>query len=428
MAFEFKLPDIGEGVHEGEILKWLVSEGDTVKEDQPLVEIMTDKVNAAIPSPRPGKILKRIGKEGEVIRVGAVLVVIGDAGESAPAGGSTAAPAPAPSAQEAATPQRAATPVQGAPAAAVGKALATPAVRKLARERGVDIDRIQGTGAGGRVTEADVKAATSEARAPAATSPAPAAAAVVVPARVAPPAAVPTTIPPGQREERVPLRGLRKRISEHMTEAHLHAAPFTYVEDCDMSEIVSLRERAKKVAEAKGVRLTYLPFIVKAVTHALKDHPYLNASLDEARGEIVIKKFYNIGIAANTDQGLIVPVVHDADKMTILELARDIEALAERARTNKLSLSDVQGSTFTITSVGKLGGVMSTPIVNYPEVAILGVNKLEKRAVVREDKVVARDMMNLSISLDHRVVDGYVGAVFLADVIKYLEDPNHFLL
>jgi pyruvate dehydrogenase E2 component (dihydrolipoamide acetyltransferase) len=418
MAFEFKLPDIGEGVHEGEILKWLVKEGDVVKEDQPLVEIMTDKVNAAIPAPRAGKILKRFGKEGEVIRVGSVLLVIGEAGESAP----SSAGAPAASAPAAhAAPERGAS-MGTAPAAAPGgKAQATPAVRKLAREVGMNIDTVAGTGPGGRVTEADVKAAASGAKA--------------APARAAPPAAptpraapFATSIAPGEREERIALRGMRKRIADHMREAKDHAAHFTYVDEADMSEIVALRERAKKVAEAKGVKLTFLPFIVKAVTHALKDHPMLNASLDEARQEVVVKRFYNIGMAANTDQGLIVPVIHEAERKTILELAREVEALADRARTNKLSLADIQGSTFTITSVGKLGGVISTPIVNYPEVAILGVNKIEKKPVVRDDKVVIRDMMNLSLSLDHRVVDGYVGAVFLADVIKYLEDPNHFLL
>ncbi|HKZ58628.1 MAG TPA: dihydrolipoamide acetyltransferase family protein [Candidatus Thermoplasmatota archaeon] len=421
MAFEFKLPDIGEGVHEGEILKWLVKEGDVVKEDQPLVEIMTDKVNAAIPSPRAGRILKRFGKEGEVIKVGSVLLVIGEAGESAPVAPS------APAAHAAAPPQlERGVGMGAAPAAPAGKAQATPAVRKLARESGVNIEALPGTGPGGRVTEADVKAAKSGA-------------AQVAPTRIAPPELPPgpraapaavalTAIPPGEREERIPLRGLRKRIAEHMHEARSHAAHFTYVEEADMSEIVALRERAKTVAEARGVKLTFLPFILKAVTHAMKDHPLLNASLDEARQEIVVKRYYNLGIATNTDQGLIVPVIRDADRKSILELAREVEALAEKARTNKLTLADIQGSTFTITSVGKLGGVMSTPIVNYPEVAILGVNKIEKRAVVRDDKVVIRDMMNLSISLDHRVVDGYVGAVFLADVIKYLEDPNHFLL
>jgi pyruvate/2-oxoglutarate dehydrogenase complex dihydrolipoamide acyltransferase (E2) component len=419
MAYDFKLPDIGEGVHEAEILKWLVQEGDVVKEDQPLVEVMTDKVNAAIPSPRPGKILKRIGKEGEVIKVGATLVVIGDVGETAPA--SPSAPAPAQAFERPAPAQRGVSAAQAAPPAPSGKAMATPAVRKLARDLGVDIDRVPGTGPGGRVTEADVKAFAGGARAP------PASPTAAAPAATAHPTA-PTSIAPGEREERVPLRGVRKRIADHMTEARQHAAHFTYVDEADMSEIVALRERAKKVAEAKGVKLTFLPFIIKAVTAALREHPYLNASLDEARLEIVLKRYYNIGIATNTEQGLVVPVIHDAPRKTILELARELEALGEKARTAKLTLQDIQGSTFTITSVGKLGGVMSTPIVNYPEVAILGVNKIEKRPVVRDDKVVVRDMMNLSLSLDHRVVDGYVGAVFLADVIKYLEDPNHFLL
>ncbi len=418
MAFEFKLPDIGEGVHEGEILKWLVSEGDVVKEDQPLVEIMTDKVNAAIPSPRAGKILKRFGKEGEVIRVGSVLMVIGEAGESAPAAGPSAvAAAPSHPAPERGTGMGAA-----APAVAGGKAQATPAVRKMAREMAVNIDSVTGTGPGGRVTEADVKAAASGAKAlpvRSAALPVPAATRAALP---------PASIAPGEREERIPLRGMRKRIADHMSEARHRAAHFTYVDEADMGEIVALRERAKKVGEAKGIKITFLPFIIKAVTHALKDHPMLNASLDEARQEIVMKRYYNIGVATNTDQGLVVPVIHDADRRSILELAREVEALAEKARTNKLTLPDIQGSTFTITSVGKLGGVISTPIVNYPEVAILGVNKIDKKAVVRDDKVAIRQMMNLSLSLDHRVVDGYVGAVFLADVIKYLEDPNHFLL
>lgn len=418
MAFEFKLPDIGEGVHEGEILKWLVKEGDVVKEDQPLVEIMTDKVNAAIPSPRAGKILKRFGKEGEVIRVGAVLLVIGEAGESAPASAPAAHAAPAQPAPERGVSMGA------APAAApTGKAQATPAVRKLAREVGVNIDAVPGSGPGGRVTEADVKSFASGAKAPAA-----APTKVTAAPLATRPAPAPTAIAPGEREERIALRGMRKRIADHMHEARAHAAHFTYVDEAEMTAIVELRESAKKVAESKGVKLTFLPFIIKAVTHALKDHPMLNASLDEAKQEIVAKRYYNIGMAANTDQGLVVPVIHDADRKSIMELARDVEALAERARTNKLSLADIQGSTFTITSVGKLGGVISTPIVNYPEVAILGVNKIDKKAVVRDDKIVIRDMMNLSLSLDHRVVDGYVGAVFLADVIKYLEDPNHFLL
>ncbi len=423
MPFEFKLPDIGEGVYEAEILKWLVDEGDTVKEDQPLVEVMTDKVNAAIPSPRAGVVLKRNGKEGDTIRVGSVLVVLGEPGER-PAAAPPAAPevARAPTAPAPAKPAPA-SPPQAAVSRPGGKALATPYVRQVARKLGVDIDTVPGSGPGGRVTEEDVRGGGGATVVPSAVAAPP-----VAPAAAAVARARTTAIPQGPREERVPLRGMRKRIAEHMSQARRHAAHFTYVEEANMSEIVALRDRARKVAESKGVKLTYLPFIIKAVTYALKDHPFLNASLDEAREEIVLRRYYNIGIATATDEGLIVPVIKDADTKSILDLAREIAALAEKSRTNKLSVGDVQGSTFTITSVGKLGGVISTPIVNYPEVAILGVNKLEKRAVVREGRVVVKDMMNLSLSLDHRVVDGYVGAVFLADVIKYLADPNHFLL
>ncbi|HEX9708993.1 MAG TPA: dihydrolipoamide acetyltransferase family protein [Candidatus Thermoplasmatota archaeon] len=433
MPFDFKLPDIGEGVHEAEILKWLVEEGDAVKEDQPLVEVMTDKVNAAIPSPRAGVVLKRNGKEGDTIEVGSVLVVLGEPGEAgaparaAPKGAARAAPRAEPAAP---APPPARAPPADAPRAAAkrarGETLAAPFVRQLARKLGVEIEAVPGSGAGGRVTEEDVRAFSASATVVPTAAAAPPVGPAAAPAKRPPQRA--TAIAPGEREERVALRGMRKRIAEHMAQARQHAAHFTYVEEADMSEIVGLRDRARKVAEARGVKLTFLPFIIKAVTHALKDHPYLNASLDEAKEEIVLKRYYNIGIATATDQGLIVPVIKDADTKSILELAREVEALAEKSRLNKLTVGDVQGSTFTVTSVGKLGGVISTPIVNYPEVAILGVNKIEKRAVVRDERVVVKDMMNLSLSLDHRVVDGYVGAVFLADVIKYLEDPNHFLL
>jgi pyruvate dehydrogenase E2 component (dihydrolipoamide acetyltransferase) len=442
MPFEFKLPDIGEGVHEGEIVKWLVREGDSVKEDQPMVEVMTDKATVEIPAPRAGKILKLNGKEGETVKVGSVLVVIEEARAAAPAPTvrpepkrePIAAPAPKPEpARESAAvpaPPKPETKPELAPIPASATAtatatptrvLATPATRKLARELSVDISQIQGTGPAGRVTDEDVRqlaAAGPAARtAPPTPMPAPSA-----------PAYTPTPVSTDGREERIPLRGIRKRIAEHMHQSKNTAAHFTYVDEVDMTELVQLREQMKPLTEQKGVKLTYLPFIVKACVAALKEMPMLNASLDEAHGEIVLKKYYNIGIAAATEDGLMVPVVKGADRRSLLEIVVEIERLAKAAREGKVALQDLQGSTFTITSLGALGGLFATPIINYPEVAILGVHEIKKRPVVRDNQIVIRDIMWLSLSFDHRVVDGDVGARFCKKIISYLENPKLLFL
>ncbi len=398
MAREFKLPDIGEGVHEGEITKWFVKDGDSVRENDPLVEVMTDKVTVQIPSPVTGKVLERRGKEGEIVRVGATIVVFGEAGESTPtphAASSASAPAP---------PKPTAPPAP--PAAARGEPLAAPAVRRLARELGVDLAAVRGTGPSGRVTEADVRGA---ARGPA---PSPAA---------APKPMVPIVAATG--EERVPIHGLRKRIYDKMAKSKSTAAHFTYVEEVDMTALVQLRDRLNEVGAKKGVKLTYLPFIIKACIAALKEFPTLNASVDDERQEIVVKHYYNLGIATATDEGLNVTVVHDADKRDLWALASEVERLAAAARDKKLSLQDVQGSTFTITSLGKEGGILATPIINWPEVAIVGIHKIEKRPVVRDDHIVIRDMMYVSCSFDHRVIDGHIGAAFVQSVRAYLEHP-----
>lgn len=394
MVKEFKLPDIGEGVHEGEVVKWFVKEGDAVKENDPMVEVMTDKVTVQIPSPHTARVLQLRAKEGEVVKVGAVLVVFGEPGEAAPARPSAAA---APTA--AAAPVK---PTEARPAAPEGAVLAAPSVRRLAKEQGVDLAAVRGSGPGGRITEEDVRRA----------KPGPA---------VTPTPAVPVAGAGG--EERVPIHGLRKRIFEKMTKSTATAAPFTYVEEVDMTQLVHLRDRLKEGADKRGVRLTYLPFIVKAILAAFREFPTLNASVDDVRGELVIKRYFNIGIATATDEGLTVTVVHDADRKDVWELAREIERLATAAREKKLSLQEVQGSTFTITSLGKEGGVLATPIINWPEVAILGVHKIEKRPVVRNDQIVIREMMYLSCSFDHRVIDGHVGAAFVQSVRDYLEHP-----
>ncbi len=402
MAREFKLPDIGEGVHEGEITKWFVKDGDAVKENDPLVEVMTDKVTVQIPSPVTGTILERRGKEGEIVMVGATIVVFGEGGEAAPLPPVPAAPAPSLPA-----PPRAAAP-PAPPAAPAGEVLAAPAVRRLARELGVNLASVRGTGPAGRVTEADVRGATHGATTAAspATAPKPA-----------------VSVSPASGEERLPIHGLRKRIYDKMAKSNSTAAHFTYVEEVDMSHLVQLRERLNEAGAKKGVKLTFLPFIIKACVAALKEFPMLNASVDDERQEIVVKRYYNLGIATATDEGLTVTVVHEADRKDLWSLAAEVERLSTAAREKKLSLQDVQGSTFTITSLGKEGGILATPIINWPEVAILGIHKIEKRPVVRDDHIVIREMMYVSCSFDHRVIDGHVGAAFVQAVRGYLEHP-----
>jgi pyruvate dehydrogenase E2 component (dihydrolipoamide acetyltransferase) len=439
MPFEFRLPDIGEGIHEGEIVKWLVKEGDIVREDQPMVEVMTDKATVEIPAPRAGKILKLNAKEGETVKVGSVLVIIEELGEAKPESQKTPPSAP-PRHGEGSSPfplreggqgvrsEATATTVAAPPppspmAAPAQRVLATPATRKLARELGVDIAQIRGTGPGGRVTDEDVRrfAAARTAPQPPPPSPAP------TPSPAAP-AFAPSAVVTDRREERIPLRGIRKRIAEHMHQSKTTAAHFTYVDEVDMTELIQLREQMKPLAEQKGVKLTYLPFIVKASVAALKEMPILNASIDEAKGEIVIKKYYNIGIATATDEGLIVPVIKDADRKSLLEIAMEIERLAKAAREGKIALSDLQGGTFTITSLGALGGLFATPIINYPEVAILGIHEIKKRPVVRDNQIVIRDIMYVSLSFDHRLIDGDVGARFCKKIISYLENPKLLFL
>lgn len=224
------------------------------------------------------------------------------------------------------------------------------------------------------------------------------------------------------------MRGLRRKIAEKMVQAKHTIPHFTYVEECDMTEIVALRERAKAMAATLGFKVTFLPFIVKAMVEAAKRHPIVNASYDEPAGEIVLKRTYNVGIATATERGLIVPVVKNADRLGVFELAREIERLAREAREGRSQLEDLQGGTITITSTGNIGGILATPIINHPEVAILGVTAIRKRPVVRGDDIVVRDMVNLSLSLDHRVVDGADGALFMRDMVAYLEDPKLLVL
>lgn len=405
MTVHFKLPDIGEGVAEGEIVRWLVAPGDCIAEDQPLVEIMTDKVTAEIPSPCAGQILERLGSEGDVIQVGSVIVVIDDA--QAAAGGACAAPPQALS----------------APASAAGTTspLAAPATRKLARELGVDLGRVTGTGPHGRITPQDVERV---ARRDADVSGPSALASPSVPRHAG------TAYP--EPEKRTPFIGVRRRIAEHLTQAKRTTPHFAYVEEVDMTELVSTRRQLKAEADARRVKLTYLPFVIKAVIAGLKAFPVLNSALedpgDEGRVELVTKYYYHIGVATATDQGLLVPVIKHADRRDVFQLAEALQDLASRAKTGRLKPDEVSGGTFTITSIGSIGGLFGIPIINAPEVGILGVNKISPRPVVRDGQIVIRDMMHLSMCGDHRVVDGAEAAQFINIVIEALENPSRLLL
>jgi pyruvate dehydrogenase E2 component (dihydrolipoamide acetyltransferase) len=424
MAYEFKLPDIGEGVVEGEIVRWLVKEGDVLRADQPMVEVMTDKATVEIPSPKAGKVTKRMFAEGQICPVGRVLVVLEEDGVAATPSAARAEPAsPAASARpmESATAGRsAAVPTSfpgslspahrpnGAPAAPLlqvgGDVLATPATRKLARELGVELGAVRGTGPAGRITSDDVRAASGGPR----------------------PGAAPIAAAAG--DVRIPFRGLRKKIAENLTRSKREAAHFTYVEEVDCTQLVALRIKANERLAGQGVKLSFLPFIIKATVGALKRFPQLNATLDAAASEIVQRRQYHIGLASATADGLVVPVVRDADRRSLVDLAREIDRLAAATKAGRATRDELTGSTFTITSLGQLGGVLATPIINHPEVAILGVHKISKRPAVAEDKIVIRDLMNLSISVDHRLVDGYEAAQFVAEIKEALEQPGLLFL
>ena len=433
---EFKLPDIGEGVSEGEIVNWLVKAGDTVTEDQDMVEVMTDKATVTIGAPSAGTVAEVKAAVGDTVPVGSVIVVL----ETSGGGAAAAAPAPAPEAAPA--PSKDAGPVGfklpesvavSAPAAAPSggagnyyneKPLAAPATRKLARELGVDIRQVAPSGSAGRVTREDVQGFAGGG-APAAAAPA------AKPAGGAPvlspvPALAP--VPAAPAEERVRIAGLRKRIYESMSRSKHTAAHFTYVDECECTSLIALRGRLKGPAEADGVKLNFLPFIVKAVVAALKKHPYMNCLVDDTTMEMVMRKTYDIGIAVATDAGLIVPVLRGADRMTLLDISREIDRLATNARNGKTPREDLGGSSFTITSLGKVGGLLATPVVNYPEVGILFVPEMKKRPVVKNDEIVVGHVMDLCVSFDHRIIDGHMGAAFTQEVIDFLQNPDRLLL
>ncbi len=405
---QFALPEIGEGVYEAEMIAWLVKPGDAVKRGQNLLEIMTDKATMEVPSPFIGTVTELKVEAGQKIKVGDVLLTYDGVEAAIPAVAAAvmeSAVAPLPKANSTTT----AVAVKAKTSARV-PVKAAPSVRQLARSLGVDLNEVHGTGPQGRVLIDDLKQ------------------------HVQPAPAVKRTAPEnrpdyGKPGTRIKMQGVRRKIAEHMVKAKQTIPHYTYVDECDVTDLVKLRDGLRETFGQAGVKLTYLPFFFKAVVAALKEVPIVNASLVEADGEIVLHDRYNIGLAVSTPAGLVVPVIQDADKKDIATLARDIERLSNDARTGKSKRDDLRGGTFTVTSVGNLGGLFSTPVINHPEVGILGLGKIVRRPVFdAAGQVRPADLIYLSLSFDHRVVDGAVGAAFTNAILRQMKNPAALLL
>jgi pyruvate dehydrogenase E2 component (dihydrolipoamide acetyltransferase) len=399
---DVKFPDVGEGVTEGTLVKWLVKIGEEIKADQAVAEIETDKAIVEIPSPKAGKIEKLYGNEGDVIKVGSVLASLSLPGEE------IKIPEAVPLSIKPPEEKPPEIKPEVKPPAMAGRVLATPSTRRLARELGVDISTVAGTGPGGRITDEDVKKFGEAPK---------------------PPEVTPEIAPEIKAlEERIAVKGIRKTIADRMVKSLFTAPHVVSMDEADVTELVKLREKEKKLAEEKGMKLTYLAFIVKAVTVALKQHPYLNASLDSEKNEIILKRYYNIGIAVDTPDGLMVPVIKNADQKSIMELAQETERLAQEARNRKIKLPELKGNTFTITNIGSIGGIFSTPIINPPDVAILGVHRIRDMPVVIDGEIKIRKILPLVLSFDHRVLDGAQAARFMNTLIEHLKDPDLLLV
>lgn len=448
---EFKLPEIGEGVHEGELIKWLVKNGDSVVADQPLLEVMTDKATVEVPAPAGGKISGINSQEGQMIKVGQVLATIEASGSASVAAPTSAVP-PAP-VKPANPPQQmlqtqhtslgavsAGASTYNPPASTSGakpysgssletlnptSVPAAPIVRAMAARSGVNLESVPATGpaVGGRarVLEEDLLRFLSSGNQPGVSNGSGQMRATPAPRTL--------TIGPDETE-RKPVRGLRRVIAQAMVRSKFTAPHYSYVDEFECSALVQLREEAKKYGEKMGVKVTYLPFVIKAVIGALKEFPIVNSSLEEnANGmELVLKKFFHIGFAVASPDGLLVPVIKNADKKSLLEIAREINELSEKVRSGKASPDDLKGSTFSITSMGNVGGLFATPIINFPEVGILGVYRVQEKPVVQKGNIVVGKTMHLSLSFDHRVVDGAVGGYFCNAIIARLQEPSRLLM
>jgi len=445
VSFQFKMPDIGEGIHEGEIVKWFIKAGDKVQEDDVLCEIQNDKAVVEIPSPVEGTVIEVLIGEGTVATVGQVLVTFDAPGyEDLQFKGDEAASEEKTEAQvqstleagqdikKEATPPQAADTATGAgaqPQADVDpdrRIIAMPSVRKYAREKGVDIRFVAGTGKNGRVMKNDVDAfLTGGAAAPTAQA-APAEAAQQAVTETAPAAA---SIPQGEYPEtREKMSGIRKAIAKAMVNSKHTAPHVTLMDEIDVTKLVTHRKKFKEVAAQKGIKLTFLPYIVKALTSALREFPALNTSLDDATSEIVHKHYYNIGIAADTEKGLLVPVVKDADRKSVFTISNEINELAGKAREGKLAPNEMKGASCTISNIGSAGGQWFTPVINHPEVAILGVGRIAEKPIVRDGEIVAAPVLALSLSFDHRMIDGATAQNALNHIKRLLNDPELLLM
>lgn len=383
MSFDFVLPDLGEGITEGEIRRWLIKEGDAVNEHQVIVEVETDKAVVEVPSPQKGFVQKIYKIEGDIAKVGEPLVTLTESIEEVKkeTKKSFGVVGTLPEAEE---------------------IMAVPVVRTLAKKLGVHIENIKGTGSGGRITEEDVLKVSGKIK----------------------------DISKDQfgTIEKVPIKGVRRSIAKNLLSSMRTAAFVTGMDDADVTELWNIREKEKKTALEMDIRLTFLPFFIKAVHHALAAHPMFNASVNESGDEIIVKKYFNIGVAVDTPDGLMVPVVKDADKKTILVLAKELQELSIKAKERKIKLEELKGSSFTITNFGSFGGTYATPIINYPDVAILGTGKISDRPWIKDGKIVIRKVLSLSLTFDHRVIDGREASQFLNRIIRYLEDPGQIFI
>jgi len=417
--YEFRLPDVGEGVTEGEMVQWLVKAGDRVDHDQPLAEIMTDKATVEIPSPKKGIVKELKVNPGDIIKIGAVMLLIeidGAVTESAPSHGHASHSAT--NVQVTTAPQATAmlsTSTEIQPPVAMGHVLASPGTRRLARETGVDLNSLRGSGPVGRITRDDVLSAKSGGSSLSTLS------SPAIP-RMA------FTSQQGALEERVDIRGIRRKIAEKM-QLSKHIIPhFSLMDEANVTSLVAMREGLKKKAEEMGVKVTYLPFLMKALIATMRDFPKFNASIDDQAQQIVYKRYFHIGFAADTDQGLVVPVIKNADMKPILEISKEIIELSQKARANKLSPDDMKGGTISITNIGSIGGSYATPIINHPEVAILGMYKITDKLILENNQVKSIKVMNLSVTADHRLIDGAEAAKFLKAFIERLENPGVLML
>jgi len=410
MKFEFKFADPGEGVHEGELLQWYVQPGDQIENEQLLAEVMTEKVTVELASPVVGKLISLEYEVGDIITVGSTLLII-DTSETDLKKSDKIEKDD--SLFTASTPFKHVLADKKSTKIVNERPLAPPSIRRQAREQNIDLKAIIGSGSAGRITRKDFDEYRDSRK-------------NVVISKTHEKRVI------SRKDEIKPLRGLRRNIAKAMRKSKDTAAHYTYFEEVDMSSLDSMKNQSKSIAEERGIKISYLPLVIKCLIPALRKFPIFNSSLNDENGEIVIKGDINIGIAVNTDEGLVVPVVKNVDQKNIWELAQEISDLAQKARDGKLKLSDVKGGTFTVTSVGNLGGFAATPIIRWPEVAILGLMRNKLRPVVIEQhgkpEIAIRPVMMLSLTIDHRVIDGAVGAMFTNELVRYLENPAMLLL